>query len=370
MFVLYRDSQLRRDALAAPLVSGARYSLYGFDELAGAGFSAEHNLDPAFPPGATARAAGAILDRTVRVGGGCSGDFRTVLACRAALNRADVVFSTVDTVGIPLALLARAGVVRTPIVYAAIGLPERLEQLGNRGARRLFESAYRRLQTIVVYGWGEFDALRAWLGDDGSKVVFVPFGVDATYFTPQPDRPSEVDVISIGIDPRRDFALLIRLAERLPSRSFRIVTSLEHARTFGSVPRNVAVETDVPFATVRERLASARSVVLPVHDNSYSGATTVLLQAMATAKPIVVSRTAAIARGYRLENGLNCRLVPPADLAALEAAVTSVLTDSEGSAAMGTRARETVEGHLTWERYTSAIRDLLLAACGRTTVRA
>ena len=71
---------------------------------------------------------------------------------------------------------------------------------------------------------------------------------------------------------------------------------------------------------MRDRLASARVVALPVRDNSYSGATTTLLQAMAMAKPVVVSRTAAIAAGYELEDGVNCRLVEPGDGAAFERA--------------------------------------------------
>ncbi len=369
-FFLFRDSPLRRDALRRAPGAGERYSLYGLDEVAAMGFEVRHNLEPERAPGVVSRTAGSALHRGVRALGGYSGDFRTVLACRAALSRADVVFSTVDTVGIPLALLARTGLVRTPIVYAAIGLPERLGQLGNRAARGLFESAYRRLHTIVAYGWGEVDALRTWLGEQGSKVVFVPFGVDTTYFAPQPDRPAEADVVSIGADPRRDFALLLRLAQRLPDRTFRIVASAEHAQVLHATTPNVTVETDVPFPVVRDRLAAARVVVLPVRDNSYSGATTVLLQALATGKPVVVSRTAAIARGYHLEDELNCRLVPPGELDALEQAVSGLLADEERAAALGARARDIAERHLTWDRYAGAIRDLLLAACDRTTVHA
>ena len=370
VFFLYRHSQLRRAALAAPVGAGARYSLYGLDQLAARGYSVAHSLEADVLPGAAARAAGAGLDRAVRVAGGYSGDFATVLACRGQLNDADVVFSTVDTVGIPLTLLARRGVVRTPIVYAAIGLPERLAQLRTARARRMFADAYRRLHTIVAYGVGEVDALREWLGEGGPRVVFVPFGVDTTYFAPRAHIPADTDIVSIGADPRRDYELLLELARAHPEWRFRLVLTSDAVRALGVVPANVTVEIDVPFDAVRDHLATSRAVVLPVRDNSYSGATTVLLQAMATGKPVVVSRTAAIATGYHLEDGVNCRLVPPADLAALEDAVASVLTDRERSATIGAQARETVESHLKWERYASAIRDLLLAACGRTTVGA
>lgn len=362
VFLLYRRSKLRDDALVAPVGHGARYSLYGLDELAAAGFPVAHNLEPGREAGAASRAAGAVLDRIVRASGGYSGDFATVLSCRRSLNDADVVFSTVDTVGIPLTLLARRGLVRRPIVYAAIGLPERLAQLRSARAKRMFVDAYRRLHTIVAYGAGEVNALRDWLGEGGPPVVFVPFGADPAYFAPQPDAVVDTDIVSIGTDPRRDHALFLALARARPEWSCRLVLASDGARALGTVPQNVSIEVDVPFDRVRERLAGARVVVLPVRDNSYSGATTVLLQAMATARPVVVSRTAAIATGYHLEDGVNCCLVPPGSLEALEETVRGLLSDDDRAASLGLRARETVERHLTWSRYTESISALLRAA--------
>lgn len=361
-FFLFRDAPLRRQALSLRPGAAERYALYGFDQVAAAGFEVGHSLEPEVRPGRVARSFGAVLDRGVRAVGGYSGDFASVLASRRRISDADVVFSTVDTVGIPLALLAGAGVVRTPIVYASIGLPERLEQLRTAAARRLFIRSYRRLHTVVAYGHGEVEALRSWLGEGGPNVVFVPFGVDTDFFRPAPDRPVDTDVVSIGADPRRDFELLVRLARRLPGRTFRIVASAAHLSSVLDAPANVTVETDVPFALIPDALHRARLVVLPVRDNSYSGATTTLLQAMATAKPVVVTRTAAIAQGYHLEDGANCTLVPPADLEALEHAVSAYLDDPMRSEAIGVRARETVERHLDWARYAGAIRDLLTAA--------
>ena len=364
LFVLYRDSALRRKALQAPEGDPSRYSLYGLDELRRGGFEVRHDLEPAFEPGARERAEARFLDRIVRLGGGYSGDFARVLASLAEANRADAVFSTVDTVGIPLALLGRLGRVRRPVVYAAIGLPERLAQLRGGLAKRLFTDAFRRLHTIVAYGWGEVEDLRRWLGEDGPRVEFVAFGVDVEHFCPDPAAPVTDDVVSVGADPRRDFALLVELARRLPERSFRIVASADNAPELDALPRNVQLETDVPFARVRECLLGARVVVLPVRENSYSGATTTLLQAMACAKPVVVSRTAAIARGYHLEDDRNCRLVPPGELARLEQAVTGVLADDERALAIGQQARETVERQLTWSSYTNELGRLLTAAAG------
>ena len=174
----------------------------------------------------------------------------------------------------------------------------------------------------------------------------------------------DTDIVSIGTDPRRDFELLLALARAHPEWSFRFVLTTDAARLLETVPANVTLEVDIPFDGVRDRLDAARLVVLPVRENSYSGATTVLLQAMATGKPVVVSRTAAIAIGYHLEDGVNCRLVAPGSLGELDAAVRELLADEARARVLGARARETVEGHLTWSRYADSIADLLSVASG------
>jgi len=354
-------------ALRSGAGSIERYLLFGLDEVAHRGVRVQHNLERNGSPSTWSRAADRVVNALVYGTGGYGGDFASILPSLRRVNASDVVFSTVDTVGIPLMLLQRAGFVRAPIVYAAIGLPERLVQLRGARMRRLYASALRRARTIVAYAESEADWLRSWLGADAPPVVFVPFGVDVGAFRPIPREP-EVDVLSIGADPRRDFELLVAVAGRRPDLSFRIVASADHTRLLGAVPANVAVETDISLAEVRDRLAAARVVALPVRDNSYTGATTVLLQAMAMAKPVVVSRTEAIAGGYGLEDGVNCRLVEPGDGDELERALLETVTGADAAVSLGIRARETVERDFSWERYTNALWQVLSSAAtaGRT----
>lgn len=363
LFVLFRDSPLRRASLAAAPGSGERYWLFGADQLVERGFPVRHSLEPGFEPAARHRRLDRALRAVVRIGGGYGGDFATVLACRRAIGDADVVWSTVDTVGIPLALLERARVVRTPFVYASIGLLERIEQLRTPVARRVYRRAIGSAAVVVAYGHAEAHALRKWLAPLPlpPDVRFVPFGVDTEFFRPEAPR-AEIDVLALGGDPRRDYALLAHVAGRLPTVAFSVVASSEQARGLAAAPPNVAVESDVPFAEVRRRLGAARVVALPVRDNRYSGATTTLLQAMAMARPVVVSRTAAIAEGYGLVDGENCRLVAPGDEAAFAAALQELLADDDRAAKLGARARETVERTLGWPRYVDAIAEAISSA--------
>jgi glycosyltransferase involved in cell wall biosynthesis len=356
VFFAFRDSPQRRAALRAAPGRPERYSLFGLDEVEAHGARVRHNLER--PPALWARAADTALNRPLYAAGGYGGDFASVLGSLRRINAVDVVFSTVDTVGIPLILLKRARLIRPPIVYVSIGLPDRLVQLRGRRMRGLYRNALHCALAIVAYSETEAEWLRDWLGSGAPPVEFVPFGVDTTLFQPSAREP-DTDVISVGVDPRRDFELLVAVAARRPELVFRIVAGADHARALGPLPANVKLEIDIPLERVRERLAQARVVALPVRDNSYSGATTTLLQAMAMGKPVVVSRTAAIADGYELEDGVNCRLVESGDEQGFERALLETLTGAETAASLGLRARQTVERSFSWERFIDALWEVL-----------
>lgn len=360
VFFAFRDAPDRRAALHT---AGAldRYRLFGLDEVGARGARVRHNLERSGPPPFWARLTGGAVNRLLRLGGGYGGDFASVLASLRAANDADVVFATTDTVGIPAVLLKRVGLLRPPLVYASIGLPERLAQLRYRPIRRLYAGALRRAARIVAYAKSEADWLRVSLGPGAPPVLFLPFGVDVEAFSPGSRASEGVDVVSVGADPRRDFDLLGAVASRNPALSFGIVATKEHARLLGTLPANVTLESDLSLEQVRDRLAGARVVALPVRRNSYSGATTVLLQAMAMAKPVVVSRTDAIAEGYALRDGVNCRLVEPGDARAFEQALLETLADGDS---LGCCARETVQRDFSWRRYTDTLWEILSGAWG------
>jgi glycosyltransferase involved in cell wall biosynthesis len=367
VYYLFRDAPQRRAALELAPGSPARYALFGLDELAQRGYAVRHNLEAPGPP-RSARIAGGTWKRALEAAGGYGGDFTTVLASRAEMRRADVVLSTVDTVGIPLMLLAQARVVRTPFVYVAIGLPERLVRLRHGRMERVYARALGAASAIVTYSEHEADVIGGWLRERevDSPVEFVPFGVDVDAFRPT-SEPPEVDVISVGADPHRDFELLVTVARGMPETSFLLVTTGERARSLGELPRNVTIETDLPFDEMLRALQRARVVALPVRENSYSGATTVLLQAMALAKPVVVTRTAAIATGYGLVDGDNVRLAAPADSTAFGAAVADLLADDVRARELGLHARATVDAALTWERFVARLTRVLDSAAEHST---
>jgi glycosyltransferase involved in cell wall biosynthesis len=294
--------------------------------------------------------------------GGSGGNWFHILALRKHLARADLIVSTADRVGIPLVLLMAVGLVPSrPILYMSIGLPERWDRM-RIPMRHLYRWAFQKtVSHIVCYGFKESKRLKKLLENPSTHVHFLPFGVDPANFVPSSHSP-QGPIISIGADPHRDFDLLVEVAQRR-SEPYLIITTKAQAQRlqerWGELPKNVTIQTEVPFTEIPSYIVQARCIVLPVHDNSYSGATTTLLQCMAMEKPVIVTRTGAIKHGYFLTDQDNVLFIPPENADALTRAIDKIVASPDEAHTMARRGRETILAHLTWDHYLERLFSLM-----------
>lgn len=360
MLFLYRHSPLRRAALEAPPDDPSRYSLYGADILSARGRPVAVRIASPAIERRIFHWPGYFMDRAVRAAGWSSGQFASALAMLRDIRRAAVVIATVDALGIPLLWFRRAGLFRTPLIYVSVGFPERLDAMAPRG-RAVYLSLLRRAAAVIAFGHEEANKLKFLIGDRfANRVHFVPFGVHESFCGIEPPaEESGPDVLSIGADPMRDFDVLIATAVRRRDWSFDIIAGGAQAERLADVPQNVRVVRDLPLQEVRERMRRARLIVLPVRENSYSGATTTLLQAMAIGKPVVVSRVGAIRDGYGFVDGEHLRWVPPGDAGELERAIDALLRDPARRRAISISAAAHVRAHLSWSQFVNRLEAVI-----------
>lgn len=343
----------------------AGYCLYGARELEKRGFNISNNLKPKLVLGGFRYSLISHIHHYLHSWGLLWGNLETVLAHRKRANAADVVVATVDNVGIPLALLNLIGFIRPPIIYVSIGFPEKIMNVRSRFRVFLCKTALRRMACVMAYGFEEVLWIREWLNNAETlvPVYFIPFGVNVEYFDPSSVSSSQqIDVLSIGADVQRDYPLLIEYAKLHQETSVMIVTNKENARIMKPVCANVNIIYDAPFSEIRGLLAGARVVALPVKENTYSGATTTLLQAMAMAKPIVISSVGAIREGYGLRDGENCLLVRPGDVSEFGTAIDRLLSDRLLADKLGKQARTLAVQSLSWNRYVDDMMDIIKKA--------
>jgi glycosyltransferase involved in cell wall biosynthesis len=368
LFYLYAEGVDRRViSIPGSRSYGQTYSLIGMDAAESHG----HHADADFlhRPKSTLgeRLVNKLLNTLTTLIGATGGEWMKPLLVRRHLKRADVLITTSDRVGIPLLIEMSLGLIpRRPIVYISIGLPERWTTMTpkmQRWFRRCFASC---VSHVVCYGFEEREELTSVLTNDPETIHFIPFGVDPVQFSPRPPQAnSDVSILSFGADPQRDFDLLIRIAPQL-EQNIRIITTMQRKRDLEQrwprLPKNVTIQTDVGFASLPHHIQAAELVVFPLHPNSYSGATTSLLQCMAMGKPVVVSRTGAIADGYHLVHQQNVLLATPEDPTNLLEHIRLCLDAPQRAQEIGNAARETIINSLTWNHFTSNLFEVIARA--------
>jgi len=278
-----------------------------------------------------------------------------------ALQRARVVVSTVDACGLPLAMLKRVGLLRSPLVYISQGLSDRIDAYGrDRRLARWYRHLLGAPDDLATLSEGARRGLAAWLAVPAARIHVLPFGTDHAFWHPTGSAPAGVEarIVSVGSDAGRDYGTLLAAAAGLP---LHIVTRQPLPATNGTV-RHTSEHSP---AELRDLYSGARFIVIPLHDRDQPSGQSAALQAMACAKAVVLTRTRGWWGEDLLHDGVNCVLVPPGDVEALRRALSRLAEDPPACARLGAAARATVERHFGEARFAGALARVVDTRLGR-----
>jgi predicted glycosyltransferase/glycosyltransferase involved in cell wall biosynthesis len=207
----------------------------------------------------------------------------------------------------------------------------------------------------------------------GRRAELVPHGVDLSRFSPQPLPPDgPLRLLAVGrLVPKKGFDVLLDAISRL--------TVPLLLRIVGDGPEREALELVIDERHLRDRVtlvghathadlpreyAAAHLVVVPsVVDGGgdRDGLPNVVLEAMASARPVVGSAVGALPSA--VVDGVTGVLVPPADAAALAAALAELAARKDRQR-MGAAGRDVVERQFSLEDCAARLARVLGAAYG------
>jgi glycosyltransferase involved in cell wall biosynthesis len=284
-------------------------------------------------------------------------DLRQAWAARRA--GACLYVSLSEKVGLPLALLDRG---RTPHVLCAHHLTSARKRLVQRRTGYL-----RRFDRVLVYSRTQEAYLRGEVCLPPERVRRVYHHVDHRFFTPQNGQIGDY-VLSVGRE-KRDYATLLEAVRPLGVPTILVASSPwsrgeESRRT--DLPANVTLRRGLSYVALRDLYDRAALVVLPLQaETDYAAGSTGALEAMAMAKPLVVTGTPGIA-DY-VEDGQTARVVPPADPPALRRAITELLEDHACARRLAAGGRCAVEQGRNLDAYVQTVAEIAGAARERRT---
>lgn len=181
----------------------------------------------------------------------------------------------------------------------------------------------QKLDGAIAVGVNQVDFLKEWLKND--NVVYIPHGVDTTFFKPDFSKKKENSILFVG-QHLRDFEALNyaipRLIEKIPNIEINIVLKKEFQRKIESKKSNVKVFSGVNDNLLREMYQSASLLFLPLRDVTACNS---ILEAMACGLPIITTDLEGN-RGYGL-NDTNSGLISKDNNSDLIDTVISVLKD-------------------------------------------
>lgn len=255
------------------------------------------------------------------------------------LNEFDAVVPTVGHHAFALAVCAAMGRLKRPIVAIQCGL---LHHPYSALRRSITRGLMNRMHSMF-FGEAELKPTLEQLGPDAAQVSVNQFGVDTKFW--QPGGTREDYVLAIGNDPRRDYETLLAAAQEIQA-PIRLVTKLPLPEP---LPGNVTVlkgswhDRAISDADIRDLYRRAACVVTPLRDTLQPSGQSVTLQAMACGAPVVLTQTSGLWNRAALQDGVNVRLVPPAQPSALAAAVNALMEDAPLRERLGAGGRQYVE---------------------------
>lgn len=281
------------DAATRAEIEAGRQPRRDFDELQRVLGAEVMFLDSA-PGSRLARLAQRVLGARVgpRVG--------LAFAAFAQRSRFDIIFTDTESVGLPLALLLKLRRVDSERLRH-VTLSHNLSSMRNRFAAFVKRALFRcgitsHIDTMIVHSSAQRVLATGTFGVPRDRIVQLPYQVDAAFWSAaaaKDDLP-ELDeaVLPVPGHECRDYPTLLAairgldVAARITTRAVTAQQAAMASRP--DWPQNLRFHA-YDYTALRELYASSRFVVVPLLPVDFQAGITVVLEAMAMGKAVIVS---------------------------------------------------------------------------------
>ncbi len=288
-------------------------------------------------------------------------DLRQAIAALKERHRVSVYVSLSEKVGVPLAfLLPKARTERPAHVLIAHHLTS-----GNKRILQKRTGYLSRFDRIVALGTSQ----ERYLAEAGYNVRYVTrvrHAVDTRFWTPR-EAESGGYLLAVGRE-RRDYRTLALALHDLPDLHCTVVASSPWSRQgaadTGGVPASMTYRKGLPYLELRDLYAGACLVVVPLETGTaYAAGATGCLEAMAMAKPTIVTATPGLIDYLTDDTGEPLvQTVPGSDSSTLAASIRALLADAPERERLAIAGRRFVESGANVDDYVQKIAAVVRAA--------
>jgi hypothetical protein len=194
---------------------------------------------------------------------------------RKYLNSFDNIFATTDGIAITLCKLKKWGVVNTNLVinlFSILDNPTQKKKIKN----------LNYADKIIVYSIDLYKKLQP----KYENVKLLKFGIDTVFYSNKNHQNNGEYILSIGLDPQRDWTELNRIATLLPNEKFYVISN-DFAKGFLTQP-NIKFIGNVDHIKTREYILKAKLLILTTKKNNYFSGQTTLFMGLSMGKKVIM----------------------------------------------------------------------------------
>ncbi|MEW6570931.1 MAG: glycosyltransferase family 4 protein [Nitrospirota bacterium] len=207
----------------------------------------------------------------------------------------------------------------------------------NQPELSIFQFAMRSVSGLIYHATSQKSHYDKFFPFLSKKVFFVPFGVDTEFFKPLNVKQEDY-ILSIGYK-FRDWLTLINAYSQIKTNTALKIVGPEDLNI--ELPNNVNLQLYVPINILKELIAKAKFIVLPLVDLPYAHGQMTLLQSMAMGKAVIVTKMPSTVDYINdKEDAFFVRLN---DVEDMRNKIEFLLNNPDEVARLGKNARKTVE---------------------------
>ncbi len=271
-------------------------------------------------------------------------DMIEVLATYRERRHYDLVVSMSEKAGIPLALALQ--LTRQDLPHFLIA-----HKLTSGSKTRLLRmlDLNRAFAGIICVSQAQVNQASQIFNIQPERIHFVYDKVDQHFFQPQDSPPGDF-ILAVGQE-QRDYPTLLNAVSGTGLKLIVVASSPWSTSEIdlSQIDAEVELRHHIPFTELRALYDAARLVVVPLRPVDYAAGVNALLEAMAMAKPVILTRTSGIT-GY-IEDQASGLYVNPGDPLALREHIRALWDDTAMRQRLGENARQRVETTMNMDSY-------------------
>jgi len=275
----------------------------------------------------------------------------------------DCIFAINEASVLPVLVLKKLRLLRTPVLIVNTGLMNKRNQSGKR--RKMWSILLPAADAIVSLSTMEVEGTPRMFGLRQDRQHLVNMLVDTDYFTPSGPLGKGDYCLSAGTNEGRDYPTLLKAFPK--NEKLLIVTDPYNAAIVEKTKepgQQVEVKQAVPIDQLKALYENAKAIINPIGEVDFASGHTILLENMSLGRPVIVS----MVRGMKdyFEDGITAIGVKPYDVEDMRRKLQAYLDAPEKFAPIGQRAREWVSRFSARE----FARKLIVIAAGLTGIPA